>query len=121
MLPMLFLLIISELIQTQIKEFLFTGCAVAAITVAFFFTLENPAAVLERKVMLDALSGLGTRLGYEHDMVEYDRQFLNDRETSFTFVFVDINNLRSVNGLYGHIEGDSYISDNRGGSEDAAE
>ena len=111
MLPMLFLLIISELIQTQIKEFLFTGCAVAAITVAFFFTLENPAAVLERKVMLDALSGLGTRLGYEHDMVEYDRQFLNDRETSFTFVFVDINNLRSVNGLYGHIEGDSYISD----------
>ena len=35
---MLFLLIISELIQAQLKEFLFTGCAITVITVAFFFT-----------------------------------------------------------------------------------
>ena len=110
MLPVLFLLIVSELIQTQIREFLFTGCAVTAITVAFFFTLENPAAVLERKVMMDALSGLGTRSGYEHDMAEYAREFEQDKSVTFTFLFVDINNLRSVNGLYGHQEGDSYIS-----------
>ena len=110
MLPMLFLLIVSELIQTQVKEFLFTGCAVTAITVAFFFTLENPAAVLERKVMMDALSGLGTRSGYEHDMAEYEKEFKEHRDNRFTFLFVDINNLRSVNGLYGHQEGDSYIS-----------
>ena len=110
MLPMLFLLVVSELVQTQVKEFLFTGCAVTAITVAFFFTLENPATVLERKVMMDALSGLGTRSGYEHDMAEYDKEFEQDKETKFTFLFADINNLRSVNGLYGHQEGDSYIS-----------
>ncbi len=110
MLPMLFLLIITELIQTQVKEYLFTGCAITAITVAFFFTLENPATVLERKVMMDALSGLGTRSGYEHDMAEYDKEFEADKNTTFTFLFVDINNLRSVNGLYGHQEGDSYIS-----------
>ena len=110
MLPMLFLLILSELIQTQIKEFLFTGCAITAITVAFFFTLENPAAVLERKVMMDALSGLKTRSSYEHDMAEYDKEFEENKDTRFTFLFVDINNLRSVNGLYGHQEGDSYIS-----------
>jgi len=110
MLPMLFLLVLSELIQTQVKEFLFTGCAITAITVAFFFTLENPAAVLERKVMMDALSGLRTRSSYEHDMAEYDKEFEADKEVRFTFLFVDINNLRSVNGLYGHQEGDSYIS-----------
>lgn len=110
MLPMLFLLIISELIQSQVKEFLFTGCAITAITVAFFFTLENPATVLERKVMMDALSGLGTRSGYEHDMAEYDKEFEANRNIKFTFLFVDINNLRSVNGLFGHQEGDSYIS-----------
>ncbi len=110
MLPMLFLLVISELIQTQVKEFLFTGCAITAITVAFFFTLENPAAVLERKIMMDALSGLGTRSGYEHDMAEYDAEFEKNKDTRFTFVFVDINNLRGVNGLYGHQEGDNYIS-----------
>ena len=111
MLPMLFLLIVSELIQTQVKEFLFTGCAVTAITVAFFFTLENPAAILERKVMMDDLSGLGTRSGYENDMREYDREFAENRDTSFTFMFIDINNLRSVNGLFGHQVGDSYITD----------
>ena len=110
MLPMLFLLIASELIQTQVKEFLFTGCAITAITVAFFFTLENPATVLERKVMMDALSGLGTRSGYEHDMAEYDKEFKQNKSTQFTFLFVDINNLRSVNGLFGHQEGDSYIT-----------
>lgn len=111
MLPMLFLLVVSELIQTQVKEFLFTGCAITAITVAFFFTLENPATVLERKIMMDALSGLGTRSGYEHDMQQYDVAFAQDKETPFTFLFVDINNLKSVNGLYGHQAGDSYISD----------
>ena len=110
MLPMLFTLIISILIQTQVKEFLFTGCAITVITVSFFFTLENPAAVLERKIMMDALSGLGTRSGYEHDMEEYDRQFAKDRNLKFTFLFVDINNLKSVNGLYGHQEGDAYIA-----------
>ena len=110
MLPMLFTLIISILIQTQVKEFLFTGCAITVITVAFFFTLENPAAVLERKIMMDALSGLGTRSGYEHDMEEYDRQFAEDKNLRFTFLFVDINNLKSVNGLYGHQEGDAYIA-----------
>lgn len=110
MLPMLFLLIASVLIQTQVKEFLFTGCAITVITVAFFFTLENPAAVLERKIMMDALSGLGTRSGYEHDMEEYDRMFKADKNMRFTFLFVDINNLKSVNGLYGHQEGDAYIA-----------
>ena len=110
MLPMLFLLIVSELIQTQVKEFLFTGCAITAITVAFFFTLENPAAVLERKVMMDALSGLGTRSGYERDMAEFDREFRKNRGNQFIFLLVDISNLRSVNGLYGQHAGDNYIS-----------
>ena len=110
MLPMLFMLMISALIQTQVKEFLFTGCAITVITVAFFFTLENPAAVLERKIMMDALSGLGTRSGYEHDMEKYDREFEEDKNLRFTFLFVDINNLKSVNGIYGHQEGDAYIA-----------
>ena len=110
MLPMLFLLLATETIQTQVVEFLFTGCAVTAITVAFFFTLENPAVVLEKKIMFDALSGLGTRTGYEHDLTEFEQEFEQNRDAGFTFMFIDINNLRRVNGLYGHQEGDSYIT-----------
>lgn len=110
MLPVLLMLIISVLIQTQVKELLFTGCAVTISTVAFFFTLENPAAVLERKVMMDALSGLGTRSGYENDMKNYERMFEENKNIRFTFLFADINNLKSVNGIYGHQEGDRYIN-----------
>jgi len=110
MLPMLLLLIAAEAAQSQVPELLFTGCAVTISTVAFFFTLENPAAVLERKVMMDALSGLGTRSGYENDMKEYDRMFEEDKSIRFTFLFADINNLKSVNGMYGHQEGDRYIN-----------
>ncbi len=109
MLPMLFLLISVEAVQVFVKEFLFTGAAVTVITVGFFFSLENPAAVMEKRIMMDALSGLGSRSSYEHDIEEYEAQFLKDRTVAFTFAFIDINNLRSVNGLFGHQEGDAYI------------
>ena len=109
LLPMLFLLIAVEVIQIFVKEFLFTGATITVITVGFFFSLENPAAVLEKKIMMDALSGLGSRSSYEHDMQEYDAEFMKRRSADFTFVFIDINNLRSINGLYGHQEGDAYI------------
>ena len=110
LLPMLLLLFVVVLIQSQVKELLFTGGAISIIVVAFFFTLENPAAVLERKTMMDIMNGLGSRSSYERDMAVYDREFEANRETKFTFLFVDINNLRSINGLYGHEEGDAYIT-----------
>ena len=49
LLPMLFLLIAVEVVQIFVKEFLFTGATITVITVGFFFSLENPAAVLERR------------------------------------------------------------------------
>ena len=107
--PMLFLLIAVEIAQIFVKEFLFTGATITVITVGFFFSLENPAAVQEKRIMLDALSGLASRSSYEHDIQEYDAEFIRDKSIDFTFVFIDINNLRSINGLFGHAEGDAYI------------
>ena len=111
LIPMLLVMITVEIVQVFVPEFLFTGGAVTAITVGFFFTLENPAAVLERKVMMDALSGLRSRSSYEHDLLEYEKEFGKDRSIPFTFVFMDISNLRAVNGVYGHQEGDGYITE----------
>ena len=107
--PMLLLLIGVETVQIFVREFMFTGAAITATTIGFFFSLENPAAVLEKKILMDTSSGLGSRSSYEHDIVDYDRQFEKDKSVPFTFVFIDINNLRSVNGLFGHGEGDAYI------------
>ena len=107
--PMLLLLIAVEVVQIFVREFLFTGAAFTIITVGFFFSLENPAAALEKRIMQDALSGLGSRSSYEHDIQQYDAEFMAAKSTDYTFVFIDINNLRSINGLYGHQEGDAYI------------
>lgn len=109
LLPMLFLLILVEIVQLFVKEFLFTGATATVICVGFFLSLENPAAVMEKKIMRDALSGLGSRSSYERDMQEYDGEFQKDKSLHFTFVFIDISNLRSINGLFGQKEGDAYI------------
>ena len=110
LLPLLVLLVAAEFSQVLVREFLFTGGALTIVTVGLFFSLENPSSVLERKVMLDALNGMGSRSSYERDMSVYDEMFRKNPETPFTFLFVDIINLRSVNGLYGHHTGDEYIS-----------
>jgi len=110
MMPMLIFMIAAEIAQIFVKELLLTGGTVTIITVAFFFSLENPSAVLERKAITDALSGLSARSSYERDIMVYDAEFARDKTGQFIFLFVDINNLRSVNGLYGHQAGDEYIS-----------
>ena len=110
LLPMLFLLVAVEAVQIAVKEFLFTGAAVTVISAGFFLSLENPAAVQEKRIMMDALSGLGSRSSYERDMQEYDAEFMKNKNAEFIFLFADINNLRSVNGLFGKKEGDAYIS-----------
>ena len=107
--PIVLVAILAEIVQIIVREFLFTGGAVTIVTVGFFFTLENPTLVLERKGMVDAMLGVGDRNSYEKDMKEYDRCFAEDPTVPFTFLFIDINNLRSINGIYGHEAGDKYI------------
>lgn len=110
LLPMLFVLIIVETLQIFFRELLFTGGGVTIITVAFFFTLENPVKIFERKVMTDALTGVRSRHSYDQSIAEYDEQFRSAPSDRFIFAFCDINNLRAVNARFGHAEGDHYIS-----------
>ena len=110
LLPMMLILIAAIITQVVLEEFLFTGGAITIVTVGFFFSLENPAIVLERKMMMDAMTGVENRNSYERDIVEYNREFIANRDKRFIFMFADINNLKSVNGMYGHQAGDEYIS-----------
>ena len=108
--PMLLILLIAETIQIFVRPFRFSAGAVTAVTVGFFFSLENPAAVLERKAMVDAMTGVENRNCYERDIREYDRMYQANRKERFIFLFCDMNNLKSVNGMFGHDEGDHYIT-----------
>lgn len=110
LLPMLLILITSEIAQILVKELLFTGGAITIVTVGFFFSLENPSVVFERKMLTDALTGMGSRHSYEADMQRMQHQYERNPGQKYLFVFCDINDLRNVNNRFGHHEGDKYIS-----------
>lgn len=106
--PMLIIAMVVEILQVFIPELLFTGSTLTIISVGFFFSLENPTEVFRRKEQIDALTGVKTRNMYEQGLaaMEQDR----GSGTVFTFVFSDINDLKFVNDMYGHLEGDRYIT-----------
>ena len=109
LIPMLLMLVAAETAQILVRELLLTGGALTIVTVGFFFSLENPAIALERTMMMDAMTGVESRNSYERDIQEYDRQYQANPEQKFIFLFADMNNLKSVNGLFGHDAGDEYI------------
>ena len=109
-LPMLVILILSEVLQYLVPQVLFTGAAMTIVTVGFYFSVENPIHVFERKAMTDALTGVHSRHSYELEMGKIEKKYQPDSGDEYMFVFCDINNLRAVNGRFGHHEGDHYIT-----------
>ncbi|NLD20406.1 MAG: EAL domain-containing protein [Clostridiales bacterium] len=113
LIPMLFVLVCAELLQIFIPELLFTGGACTVVTVGFFFSLENPVEVFKSKVTVDAMTGVESRQGFEYDIIKLENSYQSDNAEKKNFisvVFCDINNLKEVNNSYGHLEGDTYIS-----------
>ncbi len=107
--PMLLVMVAAECIQIAVPELLITGGAATIVTVAFFFSLENPAVVFKQKLMIDALTGVKSRHSYEIDIKKMEETYAQDRGTQFGLVFCDINGLKRVNDVNGHLEGDAYI------------
>lgn len=54
--------------------------------------------------------GVKSRHGYEDDIAAIERSYSPTGKNVYCAVFCDINRLRAVNNLYGHAEGDAYIS-----------
>lgn len=107
--PMLAVLVTAECIQIAVPELLITGGAATIVTVGFFFSLENPAVVFKQKLMIDALTGVKNRHSYEMDSKRMEEEYRQNRNIRFGLVFCDMNNLKSVNDKFGHLEGDAYI------------
>ncbi len=108
--PMLTVMIAAECFQIAIPELLITGGAATVVTMGFFFSLENPSDVFRQKVLIDALTGVKSRHSYETDIRLMEKEYARNPDISFGLVFCDINNLKAVNDIYGHLEGDAYIS-----------
>ncbi len=110
MTAMLMILLAAAALQLYDRAVLLTGGMVTVVTAGFFFTLENPAIAMEREAHTDAMTGVENRNAYERDIQEYDRMYQKDPSLRFIFLFTDLNNLKSVNGMFGHRAGDEYIT-----------
>ncbi|WP_165044235.1 EAL domain-containing protein [Adlercreutzia sp. ZJ138] len=111
LIPMLTVMVAAECIQIVVPELLITGGAATVVTVAFFFSLENPADVFRQKLLIDALTGVKSRNSYELEIQQMEKEFVQNRDIRFGMVFCDINDLKEVNDKFGHLKGDDYIGD----------
>jgi len=59
---------------------------------------------LSQKAYRDPLTGAGNRLYFDEQM-----QMLLESKSKFAFCFMDLDGLKSVNDIYGHLEGDAYL------------
>ena len=110
LLPLLLAMMATEGLQWAVPELFFSGGALTVVTVGFFFALENPADFFRQKIQVDALTGVKSRHCYETDIRQVEQRYREGGRQSYAVVFCDINNLKAVNNLYGHLEGDRYIS-----------
>lgn len=67
--------------------------------------LQTRALRVERD--RDGLTGVGNRFAYEKMIEQYSHELKNGVRP--TFVMCDLNDLKSVNDIYGHNKGDEYI------------
>lgn len=61
------------------------------------------------KAEIDPLTGIKNKLAYEELEAEIDVKIAKGEQEPFAVVVCDINNLKAVNDLYGHSEGDDCI------------
>ncbi|MCR5353929.1 MAG: GGDEF domain-containing protein [Clostridiales bacterium] len=109
-LPFILILIVFGTIQAVYRPFLFTCGVITAETFVFFLFFENPIYSFEKELLTDTMTGMGSRHGYENEIEKLEKKYRKDPSETYLFAFCDINRLRNVNNLYGHREGDDYIS-----------
>lgn len=66
---------------------------------------SSKAELMQTLAMQDPLTGIGSRTAF----VAYEEKLMNRRNGKCLFVHFDVNNLKRVNDVYGHAEGDRHI------------
>ena len=108
LLPVLGFLLGMEIAQMLKPGLMLTGAACTLAAMGIFFSLESPVYVFKKKLMVDALTGVKSRHAYEEDIVKFETEY--QKGSRFCVTFFDINDLKAVNDIHGHMEGDIYIS-----------
>lgn len=67
--------------------------------------MEQRTIALEQEVLLDSLTGIHNRRGYEVRIREELRRYHRDGQP-FSLILIDVDHFKKVNDLYGHRSGD---------------
>lgn len=70
---------------------------------------KDKLSAAREKANIDALTGVKNKNAYEQRKAIIDTKIDNGEQEPFALVVCDINNLKAVNDLYGHREGDTCI------------
>lgn len=110
-LPCEIFILICIAVQIAIPELLFTGAVTTVITLAMFFSIENPAARYMKRAYIDLDTGIKNRNCYDEDMKQAnEKYFAGEKCTAQICCAVcDLNGLKKTNDNYGHIAGDELI------------
>lgn len=73
------------------------------------FQLSELNLKLSELMEQDTLTRVKNRTAYEKYLAKLERDFIEGESPQFAVVYLDINNLKMVNDMYGHEKGDSYI------------
>ena len=98
------------ILQALIPEMLMTSGVVTLICVAMFVALDNPDKKYKEQAMWDFLTGLKSRNSYDRDIKMYTERYGVNNKRRIGFIVADLNNLKTINDNYGHVEGDRLLT-----------
>lgn len=108
-----------DLINIGINKFLHKPTSLEALSEVLFEVShkltnkkneKNNILKLEKLAKTDKLSGLYNR-AFLDDIIESEIERSNRYETKFSLIFIDIDNFKKINDMYGHHIGDAVIID----------
>lgn len=109
--PLILVFLVGFTTQVFVPEILFSGGCITMEVIVVFFVLENPARRFRERAYIDIDTGVKNKNCYEEDVYMIDTKFLKEKKYNVrvSCVLFDLNCLKYVNDLYGHLAGDSII------------
>lgn len=108
LLPLSFIGLALLLVQIMIPEFLFTGSALTLTAVGMFLVMENPVGKFRERAFIDINTQTWNRNCYEYDLKNVISTKIKEGNR-IACVMADINGLKQINDLLGHLAGDKLI------------
>ncbi|HET7482240.1 MAG TPA: diguanylate cyclase [Actinomycetota bacterium] len=87
-----------------------TGNVIGTSVIARDITEQKRVDELRRLALLDELTGLNNRRGFML-LAEHQATLVKREQKDMALLFIDLNNLKTINDSFGHKEGDRAIAD----------